>query len=220
MPRHSFTRAKVDSVKGNTEMVGVEPDVVEAYDAVATAEPQRSADVAEEADDDVHTPTTAILDWRRGLVYGLLPALALLLALSSGFFKWQEATALDDDTARIESVQAAKDATAAMLSYQPNTVEQQLESAQGLLTGSFHDAYTQLINDVVIPGAKQKQVSAVATIPAASSVSATTDHAVTLVFVNQTTVIGNGPPTGTTSSVRVTLDKVNGRWLVSQFDPV
>ena len=33
-------------------------------------------------------------------------------------------------------------------------------------------------------------------------------------------IIGQDAPTSTASSVRVTLDKVGGRWLISQFDPV
>ncbi len=79
---------------------------------------------------------------------------------------------------------------------------------------------TVATHDVVIPGAKQRQISAVATVPAAASVSATANHAVVLVFVNQSTIIGNDPPSDSTSSVRVTLEKVHDRWLISQFDPV
>ena len=45
---------------------------------------------------------------------------------------------------------------------------------------------------MVIPGAKEKQISAVATVPAAASVSAEPNHAVVLVFVNQTVVVGTG----------------------------
>jgi Mce-associated membrane protein len=51
-------------------------------------------------------------------------------------------------------------------------------------------------------------------------VSAKPDHAVVLVFVNQTVVVGQDAPSDTASSVRVTLDKINGRWLISKFDPV
>lgn len=160
------------------------------------------------------------LEWSRILVFGILPAVALLLAVSAGFLKWQESTTSVDDTHRIESVQAAKDSTVALLSYQPNTVEQQLDAARNLLTGEFRDAYTQLTNDVVIPGAKQQQISADASIPAAASVSVDENHAVVLVFVNQSTVIGTGAPSATTSAIRVTMDKVDGRWLISQFDPV
>ena len=158
--------------------------------------------------------------WSRVLSYGVLPWLALLLAIAAGFLKFSDASVRDADLARIESVHAAKDATVALLSYRADTVEQQLGAARYLLTGTFQDAYTSLTNDVVIPGAKQKQISAAASVPAVASVTATTNHAVILVFVDQTTTIGTAAPTSTASSVRVTMDKAGGRWLVSGFDPV
>jgi Mce-associated membrane protein len=126
----------------------------------------------------------------------------------------------NSDVARVDAMQAAKDSTIAMLSYKPDSVEQQLNAARGLLTGDFRDSYTSLINDVVIPGAKQKQISAVATVPAIASVSADPHHAVVLVFVNQTVVVGQDAPTDTASSVRVTLEKSGESWLISKFDPV
>jgi Mce-associated membrane protein len=51
-------------------------------------------------------------------------------------------------------------------------------------------------------------------------VSADPNHEVVLVFVNQTTILGNSAPAYTASSVRVMLDKIDGRWLISGFDPV
>lgn len=106
------------------------------------------------------------------------------------------------------------------MSYRADTVERDLAGAADRLTGGFRQQYTQLVSDVVAPGAKQQHISAVATVPAAASVSATQNHAVVLVFINQTTTIGNDAPTATTSSVRLALDKVDDRWLISQFDPV
>ena len=73
---------------------------------------------------------------------------------------------------------------------------------------------------MVIPGAKQKHIGAVATVPAAASVSANANHGVVLVFVNQTVVVGTDPPSATASVERVTLDTVRDRWLISGFDPV
>ena len=157
---------------------------------------------------------TAPRDWQRLLAFALLPALVVLLGAVAGFLKWQS------ESAAAESVAAARDTTAAILSYNADTVDKELNAARGRLTGSFLDAYTKLVNDVVIPGAKDKKISAVAQGPAAASVSASPTHAVALVFVNQTTSIANDAPTNTTSSVRVTLDKVGDRWLVSGFDPV
>jgi Mce-associated membrane protein len=134
--------------------------------------------------------------------------------------KWQDGSAREAGVARTESVRAATDSTIALLSYKPDTVEKDLDAARSRLTGSFLNAYTSLTHDVVIPGAKQKQISAIATVPAAASASATENHAVVLLFVNQSVIIGQDAPTSTASSVRVTLDKVGGRWLISQFDPV
>ena len=145
---------------------------------------------------------------------------AMLLAVAAGYFKWRDDSVRLAQAAATESVRAASDGTVAMLSYRPETVDTGLKSAADRLTGSFRGEYTKLVDTVVAPGAKQKHISAVATVPDAASVSATENHAVVLVFVNQTTTIGTDAPTGSTSTVRVTLDKVHDRWLISQFDPV
>jgi Mce-associated membrane protein len=154
------------------------------------------------------------------VAFGLLPILALLLAAAAGYLKWEDSSRRDADRARTESVQVAKDSTVALLTYKPDTVEKDLGAARDRLTGNFLDAYTQLVNSVVIPGAKEKKISALAQVPAAASVSAKPDHAVVLLFVNQTVVVGTDAPTNTASSVRVTLDKVGDRWLISGFDPI
>jgi Mce-associated membrane protein len=160
------------------------------------------------------------IPWSRVVAYGLLPVVAVALAGGAGYLKWRDGTARQAQAARAESVQAAVDGTVALLSYRADTVDKDLNAAKSRMTGSFLEAYTKLTQDVVIPGAKQKQISAVATVPAAGAASATASHAVVLVFVNQTVIVGQSAPTSTASSVRVTLDKVNGHWLISQFEPV
>lgn len=159
-------------------------------------------------------------NWLRIIAYGLIPAVAFMLTLGAGYLKWLDSTNRDSQTARAASVQAARDSTIALLSYTPGDVDQRLVAARDLLTGDFRNAYTSLTNDVVIPGAKQQQITAVATVPAAASVSAGIDQAVVMVFVDQTTTVGSAAPTKLASMVRVGLDKVHGRWLISQFDPV
>jgi Mce-associated membrane protein len=157
--------------------------------------------------------------WARWTGVALAVA-AMLLAVAAGYFKWRDDSVRLAQAAATESVRAAGDGTIAMLSYRPETVDTELKSAADRLTGSFRGEYTKLVDTVVAPGSKQKHISAVATVPNAASVSATENHAVVLVFVNQTTTIGTDAPTGSTSTVRVTLDKVHDRWLISQFDPV
>jgi len=177
-------------------------------------------DMVVEPADEVSETVARGVNWRRVLVYGVLPGLALMLGMTAGFMKWQDSSVRDSDLAAVESLQAAKDSTVALLSYRPDTVERDLTAARDRTTGDFRDSYTKLTNDVVIPGSKEKQIAAVATIPAASSVSANPNHAVALVFVNQTITMGKDQPSDSASSVKVTLDKVGDRWLVSGFDPV
>lgn len=158
--------------------------------------------------------------WRRVLAYGVVPVLALLLAMAGGYVKWRGSTVHDSQLSGAQAVQAATEGTIAMLSYRPDTVERDLGAARDRLSGDFKDAYTSLVHDVVTPGSRQKQISAVASVPAAASVSASYEHAVVLLFVNQTVTMGSDPPTNTASRVRVTLDKVHDRWLISRFDPL
>jgi len=156
---------------------------------------------------------------RRALVFVLLPVLVMLLAGGVGYLKWAKTVQRETQTARIESVQAATDSTIKILSYNPDTVDRDLDAAQDRLTGSFRDSYTELTHTVVIPGAKQKKISAVATAPAAASISASPNRAVVMVFVNQTIVVGNGAPSSTASTVRVTMVRRDNRWLISDSPP-
>lgn len=158
--------------------------------------------------------------WSRVFAYGILPALALVLALGAGYLKWSAGAAEDLARARAESVQAARDDAVTLLTYHADTVDKDLAAARERLTGEFKDAYAELTREVVVPGAKEKHISSVAKANAAASVSATANHAVALVYLDQTVTIGAGAPTDTQPVVRVTLDRVNGRWLVSRFDPV
>jgi Mce-associated membrane protein len=229
-----------DTIEEQEVAVTVETDPVtedetkEAQD-VAADKPQFDADKAVEPDDDADDADSAEdsdsqsadakgvkrrITWTRLLVFGVLPGLVLLMALGAGYLKWRDSYVRLSEQARIESMRAATDGTVALLSYRPDTVDKDLVAARDRMTGTFRDSYTQLINDVVIPGAKQKQISAVATAPAAASVSANPQHAVVLVFVNQTIIVGKDAPSASASSVRVTLDNIDGHWLISGFDPV
>ena len=145
---------------------------------------------------------------------------ALLLTSGAGWLKFHDAQQRESLVAGPEAVRAATESTIAMLSYSSGTVEGDLLPVRDQLTGDFRDSFTTLVNDVVIPSAREKQISSTATVPAAASVSADSTHALVLVYVNQTVVIADDPPTDTTSSVKVTLERVDGRWLVSDFAPI
>ncbi len=120
-----------------------------------------------------------------------------------------------------DAAQAARDSIVAILSYQPATVQQSLQTAaQDRLTGKFLDDYTQLIKTVVVPEAVAQRITVSARVPATAVVSADAHRAVLLAYVDQTTAAGSAAPTQSNSAVRVTMDNVDGRWLISGFDPM
>jgi Mce-associated membrane protein len=208
-------------VEEDTAMSGDSPD--DLADEAEAADEADLYDADDTGDDDAASDAPdrpgARFSWRR-LLIAALPVLALLLALGVGYLKWLDGSARESRAAADESIRAASDSTIAILSYKPETVDQDLKAAADRLAEPFRQQYTQLVTDVVAPGAKQQHISAVATVPAAASVWATGKQAVVLVFVDQVTTIGTDAPTQSTSSVRVSLNKVDGRWLITQFDPV
>lgn len=201
--------------------------------AEKSLEPTASDDelAADELDDEVGVDAAETTDaapvaprrrvaWANVAVYGLLPALVLALGGAAGYLQWKDLSLSRTDAAKKESTKVATDGTIALLSYKPDTVDKDLEAAKKYMTGNFLNSYTSLTRDVVIPGSKQKKISAVATVPAAAWTKAGSTRAVVMLFVDQTMIIGDSAPTSTASSVRVTLDKVDNHWLISQFDPM
>jgi Mce-associated membrane protein len=159
------TNKSQDHTTGEETTVSSDTDTEQVEDTVAE-ESTDTADDAEKADESTETADESAepaepekpkrqIQWARVVAFGVLPAVALLLALGAGYLKWMDNSVRDNEIARDESIKAAKDSTIALLSYQPDTVEQQLGAARDLLTGDFRDSYTSLTHDVVIPGAKQ-----------------------------------------------------------------
>lgn len=151
-----------------------------------------------------------------------VPALAAaVLVVVSALLLWDTSARRSAEQAGASALSAARDSIPAILSYQSGTAEQDLTAAaRDRLTGKFLEEYTQLITTVVAPDAERKGVAASATVPAAAVVSASADHAVVLAYVDQTTTEAKQPPVQSNSSVRVSMDRVDGRWLISGFERI
>lgn len=116
---------------------------------------------------------------------------------------------------------AASDGMTAVLSYSWDTMQRDLASARSHLTSDFTAQFDQYIHQAVGPYAQQKgmKTSAVVTRKAVSKLQP--DSAQVLLFINQTTTsLDNPAPVQTASSVMVNLAKVDGKWLISSFNPV
>jgi len=213
--------ADAGSDAGSDAVAASGADAVAGEDFDTEIETDPEADDAEQTmavQPDPSGPGT--IDWQRIVVFAVLPALAVVLAIGAGFLGWKSYSQRGIEAARVESVAAAREATVVMLSYRADTVERDLMAARDWITGAFLDSYTDLVTNTVIPNAREMDISAQTRVPAAASVSAEARRAVVLVFVDQVITVGSEDPTGTSSSVRVTLEKIDGRWLVSGFEPV
>ncbi|MGV9860672.1 hypothetical protein ACWDTD_18750 [Gordonia sp. NPDC003425] len=108
-----------------------------------------------------------------------------------------------------------------MLSYDHATIDKQMSTAAEGLTPTFRSDFTKLADQVVIPGAKEKQVDTKVTVAGNSVVSLTADRAQLLLLLNQTTSsAAEKNPSTAGSRVIVTAIKSGDRWLIDSLQPV
>ncbi|GFG51163.1 hypothetical protein CQY20_02575 [Mycolicibacterium agri] len=152
--------------------------------------------------------------------------LAVALVAAIGLTSWMfffvyQPDRQTDDAAGDAAVKAASDGTVALLSYSPESLDKDFATAKSKLTGSFLSYYTQFTEQIVAPAAKEKEVKTQAAVVRAALSEIEPDRAVVLVFINQTTQSKDRPDASfVNSAVRVTLQKIDGGWLISSFDPV
>ncbi|WP_063064899.1 hypothetical protein [Nocardia violaceofusca] len=169
----------------------------------------------------------AALSWLRGHRAGVGPgalgalALASVAAATGVYFTQYRPDQQTDEAAQRAATAAATDGSVAILSYAPDTLDHDLTTAKSFLTGDFLTYYGQFTQQVVAPAAKQKTVKTSAAVVRSAVEQIHPDSAVVLVFINQTTTTSDKPdPSMTSSSVKVSLSHVDGKWLISSFDPV
>jgi Mce-associated membrane protein len=162
---------------------------------------------------------------RNSIRYAALGVFVLFAASLVGLAATQYVCDYRRDRAVDQAESVARDqasqATIALLSYHSDTVAADLGAATSRLTGAFRDYYTKYTKNVVIPAAQQKKVDTQADVAASALVSADDRQATVLVFINQTTTTADNPqPSKMSSTVRVHLEKVGDKWLVSEFEPI
>lgn len=188
-----------------------------AEDERAATEPEPTAD---------HAPGAALraLHWcRRRWVNLLLVVGVLVSAGAAGGVYWglYRPDQLTDAAARAQVTEAAKQATVALLSYAPDTIDEDLANGKSHLTGEFLKYYSEFTEKYVAPASRQRGVKTQATVVRAAVSDMRPGRAVVLAFINQVTSSKDRPePTQASSSVLVTMVKDGGQWLISEFNPV
>ncbi|WP_239655055.1 hypothetical protein [Mycobacterium riyadhense] len=171
-------------------------------------------------------PRTAVIEgwmhwcvayWRPILVTTLVIG-ALGLVGGTYFYRYSPDRRIGDAAAQ-QAIRAAADGTVAMLSYSPESLDQDFARARLYLTGDLLADYTKSSEQIIGPAAKAKQMAASAKVVRAAVSELHQNLAVVLVFVNQSTITNDEPQaTVTDSSALVTLAKINGSWLIAKFD--
>lgn len=169
-------------------------------------------------------PVGRAVHWCKTRWLPLLAAVLLVGAAASTaglyFYQYRPDQQTDSAAART-AIAAASDGTVALLSYSPDSLDHDFSAAKTHLTGDFLAYYNQFTEQIVAPAAKQKGVKTTAAVIQSAVSELHPDRAVVLLFVNQSTTSTDKPdPAQRSSSVLVTLAKVNGAWLISKFDPV
>jgi Mce-associated membrane protein len=203
----------------------VEPtDEVEIDTATDDKEKDPAVDEIDTAEDSADSSSAAR---RRLPAIPLIPAALVLGLLAAGglagwlyFAQFRPDTQTDNAVAQ-SAVNAARDGTVALLSYKPETLNQDFAAARSHLTGDFLNYYDQFTKEVVTPAAQSKAVATTAQVVGAAASEVHPNSAVVLVFVNQVTTSKERPdPAMASSSVLVSLTKVHGDWLITKFDPL
>lgn len=168
-------------------------------------------------------------DWRRACRPGRartatlasLGALTVLLAGLAGVGLWQHREATATAAARADGLAAAEALVQELFTIDYRTLPADTARAEAATTGDFTGEYRALIDRSVAPNAPAQRLVTKATARDGSVVSATPDRVVALVFIGQVTTSTNlTAPRLDSSGVRVTLDKVGGRWLIAKLDRV
>ncbi|WP_428341539.1 hypothetical protein [Mycobacterium sp.] len=200
---------------------------VEIDRAVDSDEATESDDAPTEADPSPDSETSPTTPKRRLAAIPVIPLALILSLLAAGglagwlYFSQYRPDAQTDDAVERTAVNAARDGTVALLSYKPDTLNQDFDAAKSHLSGDFRNYYDQFTRQVITPAAQSKGVTTMAQVVGAAATELHRDSAVVLVFVNQVTASKERPdPTMASSSILVSLTKQQGVWLITKFDPI
>lgn len=125
------------------------------------------------------------------------------------------------DRAGHEARDFAAETVSQILSYDHRNVEQHFASVLDSLGGEFRPQFEEVSHQVIVPSAQQRQVVTNADVVGSSVIDSRPDQAELLLFVNQSTTSAEQPNTKLDGSrVRVTVERIDGRWLITELKPI
>jgi Mce-associated membrane protein len=198
------------------------PDAEET-DAAATDEDDSGAN-EDDADDDDDEPFKRQRDkasrrkrpWRQYLRRSILPSLLVVSLAVSGFLGWKQWQEHQIKQAGEQAQQAAINYAQVLTSIDSNNVDQNFRQVLDGATGEFKDMYTQSsvqLRQLLI----DNKATAHGVVVDSAIQSESTNKVVVLVFIDQTVTNTQAPdPRIDRSRIKITMEKIDGRWRASK----
>ncbi|HZQ30687.1 MAG TPA: serine/threonine-protein kinase [Mycobacterium sp.] len=214
----SAARAALDAKGAPTKAVPVKSKETAAK-PVSSSAPAKTAPKTRKPDGPVRRQARGVR-WGRVAIVVALIVVALGLAGSVYSFIYRPDQQIDSSVSAAAK-QGAEDGTVAVLSYSPDHLDADIARAKSHLTGDFLKYYTQFTDQIFAAAARQQQVTTSANVERAAVADLHPASAVVLLFVNKQTVSKANPvPAGKPATVRATMKRVDGAWLIEKFEPL
>lgn len=210
------TDAEDEKPETTSEDVETEDSDVEDAEAVEDAEDAEAKEgTLLEADGD-KSKSWRRRPWRQYLRRSVLPLLLIASLAVSGFLGWKQWQEHQVKLAGQQAQQAAVKYAEVLTSIDSNNVDQNFRQVLDGATGEFKDMYTQSsvqLRQLLI----DNKATAHGVVVDSAIASESTKKVVVLVFVDQTVTNTAAPdPRIDRSRIKMTMEKIDGRWRASK----
>lgn len=185
-------------------------EMIEESDNVNTADPDGDA---------ADLSLTASTVWNRlGVALGAATILALL---ASGVLAWMHHQDDQSDKDARKAAQVAATSLEELLSFTPQDVLEKADAESALMTGELKDTYTDQLKSDWGPAAAKNGIVTKAEVLRVGRASVLDDTVKLVVYANLSrTVAGSDQSDIITSTMLITMKRIDGDWLISEYKGV
>jgi len=177
--------------------------------------------------DGASTPTTA--DGSRATRYRIsgklitlsVATMLIVVCMGDGFLWWNNRSDSQAQAAETAAKAAANDSIPLVLSYNYVDLDRYAARATSKTAGPFADDLKKLLDTQVLPAARARNIATQTTVQGTSTVTASANTVVLLMFIDQTTRTADAAaPKIEGARLQVTMTNQNGGWLISGLTPI
>lgn len=147
--------------------------------------------------------------------------LSLLVIASGALAGWKATQAADAKATQADrdaAASAAKTEIPQILTYSYKSLSKDLARGAADTTGQFKGEFNLEVQQIIKPQVPKEQVATKARAPVAVPIDSSGNQVTVLVFVDQSTTSKSQPKARVSQNeLRVTMQKVNGKWLVENY---